>query len=98
MYVTTLYMRFFLQSLLRLLAPFFLQLSAFTGLPVMKRGRGTPGELMNASIATQSFGYEILPDVWPCTLLESHNLLLYQRSLFRWSCSVVLFHPVDFLL
>jgi len=29
---------------------------------------GNPGELMDVSIATQSFRYEILPDVWACTL------------------------------
>jgi hypothetical protein len=52
----------------------FFQLSAFTRLPVMKGGRRTPGELMKVSIATQSFRYEILPDVWACTLCAPHTV------------------------
>jgi hypothetical protein len=76
----------------------FFQLSAFTQLPAMKGGRGTPGELMNASIATQNFRYEILPDVRLCTLCAPHSLLLYQLTLFRWSCSVLLFRPVKQIL
>ena len=73
----------------------FFQLSAFTQLPVMKGGRGTPGELMNVSIATQSFRYEILPDVWACTLCAPHT---FQTTAFGSSipsCTAGL--PLDFV-
>jgi hypothetical protein len=61
----------------------------------MKGGRGTPGELMNVSIATQSFRYEILPDVWTCTLCAPHTVQTAAFGSFTPSYTVDV--PRDFV-